>query len=884
MPVQETKTQDAATPLIWHSQMLEVVLHNLKVEPKQGLPEKEVEARRGAYGKNILPKGKKTTALEMIWRQFTSPLVYILIIAAGLTWWIKEYADMIIILVVVAGNAVIGFFQEYRASKIFEKLKEIVRVEAMVIRDGLLRTVDSELLVPGDIIMLKGGNKVPADSRLLEGSDLEVNEALLTGESKPTRKKPGTIQARTLVSDRHNMVFMGTVIENGDGQAVVVATGARTEIGQISVLTQSTADEQSPLQERVAKLAGFLTKLFVAISTIIFAVGILEGDPWTEMFKTTIAVAVAAIPEGLPAVISIILAVSAKKILEKKGLVMKLIAAETLGSTSVVCADKTGTLTYGRMVVEILTPSPSPEGEGGIGPVERTGDDALLAMALANEAVITSADEGVVAVKGEATDKAKLEYALAKSGKSLAEILETQPRLALLPFDSDRKYLASFHNASNKLKIYVSGAPETILEKSLLSEAQKSEIQKNYENLANRGYRVIALAIRNLSSPHLPSPTRGEELIPLITELTYLGLAAIRDPIRQDVKEALTITRKAGVKVIMITGDHVLTAKSIGLELGFGISGPAVVTGQELDSMSELELQSRIGKVEIVARATPVHKMRIIASWQKLGAVVAMTGDGVNDAPALKAADIGVAVGTGTDVAKEASELILLDDSFATMTAAIKEGRTGFSNIRKATVVVMSNAFTEIVLITASLIFRVPFPITAIMILWVNLVEDGLPVLALAFEPSEEKIMQRVPLSPAEPILDREAKFIIFAVGILSDLTLFGIFIYLLKILHWDIIQIQSFIFVAAATPTLINILAFKSLREPITKINLFNNRLLIVSIAFGFVLMLLAIYSPFLNKFLTTVPLPFWPAAFALILFPLFKLTLVELTKWWYR
>ncbi len=358
----------------------------------------------------------------------------------------------------------------------------------------------------------------------------------------------------------------------------------------------------------------------------------------------------------------------------------------------------------------------------------------------------------------------------------------------------------------------------------------------------------------------------------------------MRDPIREDVRETLKLTRKAGIQVIMITGDHALTAKAIGLELGFGISQEAVVSGEELEGLSDKELNKRLPKIEIIARAAPIHKMRIIDAWQKLGAVVAMTGDGVNDAPALKSADIGVAVGSGTDVAKEASDLVLLDDSFSTIMAAVAEGRTGFANIRKATVVVMSNAFTEIVLITSSLIFRTPFPITAVQILWVNLVEDGLPVLSLAFEPSEKGVMDQKPLSPKEPILNREAKSIIFAVGILSDLLLVGIFLYLLKGLHWDLIKAQSFVFVAAATPTLINVFAFKSLRVPLHRINLLNNRFLVGSVAVGFILMIAALYTPFLNNFLKTVPLPLGAALACFMLFPLQKLILVELTKWWYN
>lgn len=858
--MQETKNKT------WHDRDLKEVVKTLKTDSERGLADTEAAGRQAAWGKNVLPRGKKTTGFEMFIHQFASPLVIVLLLAAGLTLLIKEFADMTVILLVVIVNAIIGFFQEYRANEIFEKLKAIVRVEALVVRGGKLQTVDSENLVPGDIIILKGGNKVPADAVLSTAANLLANEALLTGESKPTHKIPGIVAASAVVGDRTNMVFMGTVIEEGEGRAVVVATGARTEIGQISALTQSTIEEASPLQLRMGKLAKFLTELFVLVSAAVFILGLLENDPVIEMFKTTIAVAVAAIPEGLPAAISIILAVSSKKILEKKGLVMKLVAAETLGSTSVICTDKTGTLTYGQMKVEKVIGSDQKE--------------ILLSLALANEAVLEER-EGKIIVKGESTDKAKLETFL-QTGENYETTLQKLPRVAILSFDSVRKYIASFHEKQGGTVAYISGAPETVIENCEMPAAEKQELKKMYEDLANRGFRVIAQAKKSLNKKITETDSR--ELAAHIAKLDYLGLAAIRDPIRADVRQTLDVTRKAGIKVIMITGDHLLTAKAIGLELGFKISGGAIVSGEELDNMSDQDLKKRIGQLEIISRAAPIHKMRIIDAWQKLGAVVAMTGDGVNDAPALKSADIGVAIGSGTDVSKEASDLILLDDSFSTITAAVAEGRTGFANIRKATVVVMSNSFTELVLITSTLIFHTPFPVTAVQILWVNLVEDSLPVLAMAFEPAETGIMNSKPTSPKEPILNRESKYIIFLVSIVSDLVLVGIFLYLLKYSGWDLIKIQSFIFVATATPTLINVFAFKSLRLPLTKIKIFNNPFLIVSVAIGFALMIAAIYVPFFNGFLKTVPLGFWPLLSCFVIFPLFKLFLVEMTKWWYR
>ncbi|OGE83782.1 MAG: hypothetical protein A2846_00010, partial [Candidatus Doudnabacteria bacterium RIFCSPHIGHO2_01_FULL_49_9] len=654
-------------PRLWHALELSQILHQLSADPERGLSEQEARTRLETSGRNILPEGKRITALEMFLRQFTSPLVWILLIAAVLTFIIDDRSDSIVILTVVILNSLIGLFQEYRANKIFETLKAIVKVQAFVIREGRVREINSEELVPGDLVVLKGGNKVPADARLVREDNLEVNEALLTGESKSVNKAPGLSAEKAVIGDRKNMVFMGTICERGEGRALVVATGADTEIGVITALTQSTAEELSPLQLRMKKLGTFLTELFIVISLAIFLVGIAEGDDLFEMIKTTVAVAVAAIPEGLPAAISIILAVSSQNILKRKGLVRKLVAAETLGSTSVISSDKTGTLTYGVMRVEKIIPSPFHSQ-----PLQGGGEEGvLLALALANEALIEERD-GKSVVIGESTDKAKLEKFLS-TGQTLDEALRMSPRVAFIPFEESRKYIASFHGTKDNLKVFVNGAPEAVLDKCRLATSARAEIQKNYENLARQGYRLLAVASRDLPQSDFHEKSTIPELEKHLRDLDFLGLCALRDPIRADVKEAIKETRMAGIRVLMVTGDHILTAKAIGLELGFGTGSGAVITGEELDMLSDSELAKKITHLEILARVTPVHKMRIIQAWQRLGAVVAMTGDGVNDAPALKAADIGVAIGSGTDVSKEASDLVLLDDSFATITEAIAE-------------------------------------------------------------------------------------------------------------------------------------------------------------------------------------------------------------------
>src|SRR3989344_5568038 len=500
----ETKKNNPDLPH-WHSIPLDDALRRLSANPNAGLTAGEAANRQKAWGKNVLPKGKTVSALERFLRQFTSPLVYILLFAAALTWWIGEYADMTVILIVV--------------------------IQALVFRGGKIATMDSQELVPGDLIVIKSGDKVPADARLISVNDLQTDEALLTGESKPVSKILDTAPEKALVGDRHNMEFMGTVVEQGEGTAVVVSAGGRTEIGQNSLLTQSADEEDRPLQKRMGKLAKFLTELFVVISAAIFIIGIAEGDPWVEMITTTVAVAVAAIPEGLPAVISIVLAVSSKKILEKKGLVLKLLAAETLGSTAVICTDKTGTLTYGRMKVEEL--HTKDEGE------------AELALGLANEAIIEERD-GKKVVRGEATDKAKLEKFLG-AGLDFEQTLQKMPRVGFLPFHDERKYIASFHQDGKKMRIFVSGAPEYVLRLCDTAEALKKESQKTYESLAARGFRVIGLAAKTV-----PLPKKREfstaELLKLVNKLDYVGLAAIRDPIREEVKQTIALTKQAGIR------------------------------------------------------------------------------------------------------------------------------------------------------------------------------------------------------------------------------------------------------------------------------------------------------------------------------------------------
>ena len=863
----------------WHAVPLETVIANLQTNTTSGLTRAEASNRIAVYGKNELPRGRAVTWWEMLFRQFKSPLVYILVIASVFTIWLEEWVDTTVILLSVIVNTLIGFYQEYHANHLLEKLKTLVRVEALVMREGGLHPLDAAELVPGDIIELKTGSKVPADARLLEIHHLDAGEAVLTGESAPVKKALTVVSPEAQIGDRHNMIWMGTTIEQGSGRAVVVATGAQTEIGKLAALTMDAADEITPLQERLRKLANVISLVVGISAVVIFLIGLFEGLAWIDVFTTAVAVAVSAIPEGLVAALSVVLAVSTQRILKRQGLVRRPIAAETLGSVTVICSDKTGTLTEGMMKVEKFMPD---------------GDEqkALLSLALANEAVREDIN-GEYRIHGEATDRAKLDYALSH-GLDLATVNAAYPRRAFLPFDSEAKYIAAWHDdvespgSQKTIHCFVSGAPEILLEKSsqhgdgrLISESDRREIIKNIEDLAAHGYRLIGLAHKVISGEI--DPDNDQALHQLVINLTWQGLVAVRDPIRADVKDTIRLTRRAGVRLIMVTGDHRLTAMAIGRELGFRTGTENVVEGLQLDQYSDDDLAKAIRRIDICVRVNPEHKLRIVKALLKNGEAVAMTGDGVNDAPALKAADIGVAVGSATDVTKEAADLVLLNDGLATIVGAIREGRIAFDNIKKVTVLLLSGSFTAFLLIMASLVLGLPLPLTAVQILWGNLVENGLPNFALAFEPGESDVMDRRPISRSAPVLDSAGKWIVFGIALLRDFLLIGVFYWYYVRWGGDLAYVRTIVFALLSTDSLFYIFSIKTFSQPIWREDFFDNWYLLFSIGLGFVMMIPAIYLPVMNRFLGTIPLSARDAA-VVIGIALFDVCLIEVVKFYYN
>jgi Ca2+-transporting ATPase len=718
-------------------------------------------------------------------------------------------------------------------------------------------------------MILHAGDKVSADGRLLDAEDLEVNEALLTGESAPVKKNAQeTFFPRAPLANRRNMVYTGTVLEKGLAQAVVVSTAGNTELGHIAKLTTVVKEERTPLQERLVTLGKKLAFLVAVLATIIFIVGIFEEKTnLVETFTLAVAVAVAAIPEGLPAAMSIVLAVASQRISRRKGLVKTLIGAETLGSTNIICADKTGTLTEGVMKVESLYLTDDEE-------------KSALILALANEADIESGGT----VSGETTDKAKMEFFIERGG-NLKESLNKYPRISILTFDAENKYIASFHSFFNgDVGIFVTGAPEKLLKLSVKTEEEKSIIIEKIEELAGRGFRLIGIAERVISKNSGLSQIDKKSLKNEVKELKFCGVAAIRDPIRPDVKESIETVRGAGIRVMMITGDHKLTAKAIGQELGFRTGESNVVSGAEIDIMNKDELRERVKEIDIISRANPVHKMKVVDALKENKYVVAMTGDGVNDAPALKEADIGVAVAAGTDVTKEAADLVLLNDSFSTIAAAVQQGRVAFDNIRKVTIFQIADGFTEVILVLASLILRVPFvAITAVQILWTNMVEDGLPTLSLAFEPEEKGTMKRKPFKRAEPIINKLGYYIIGLVGIVSDFVLVALFFWLVKFTGYEVEHIQTIMFAALGMDTLIFIFSIKTLNQSAFSRAAVNNKYLLGAVLIGFILMFAALYLPFMNVLLGTIPLGFFELSLAFGT-GIFRFLFIETVKFFVR
>jgi len=765
-------------------------LEFLGSSPK-GLSEEEASRRIKKYGYNELVEKKRVTPIQIFLDQFKDIFVIMLLIAILLSifigWhkstsvagtnggFLDEYVDAVTIGAIVALNAVVGFVQEYRSEKAIEAMKKLAAPRARVLREGKEKFIPAREVVPGDIILLDAGDRIPADARLLETVELKIEEAVLTGESTPVNKTISVVDEKTPVTERKNMVFMGTYVTYGRGKAVAVATGMQTEFGKIAEMVQTVVEEETPLKKKLEKFAKKLGTIIVFVCIIVFILEIFrEGthlENIVDMFMTAVALAVSAVPEGLPAVVTVSLALGARELAKRNAILRRLASAETLGATTVICSDKTGTLTKGEMtvrkiylggkIIEVTGVGYEDKGEFLLNGESLNPANDDLRLLLRASALCTNAQYDGKNVVGDTTEGALI-VAAAKAGMIKEELEKTFPRLHEVPFTSERKLMTTVHKSpEGRLFAYVKGAPEIILERCRLivvggkieelSEDKRREILKINEKMASEALRVLGVAFKDLSS-FLTEKFDNEALE---SDLVFIGLVGMIDPPREEAKIAVKKCDEAGIRTVMITGDHKLTAVAIAKELGILRGGEDIIlTGYELDTMNEEDFEKIVEKVSVYARVSPEHKLRIIKALKKKGHIVAMTGDGINDAPALKQADIGIAMGiTGTDVTREAADIVLADDNFATIVNAVEGGRTIYDNIRKFSFFLMRCNFDELMLIGAFALLGLELPLTAGMILWLNLVTDGGPALALTMDPPEKDIMKRPPRNPNEGVL-----------------------------------------------------------------------------------------------------------------------------------
>ena len=857
-----------SSPPDWWTLPLEEILRELGTGPA-GLTTKEAEERLERYGKNVLQEEARETRLQVFLRQFESILIAILIVAAAVSFLVGELLDAAAILIIVILNALLGYSQEWQAGEAIEALKKMLVQRAVVIRDGKQQEIDASLVVPGDIVVLEMGERVPADLVIVEATSLQVDEAALTGESAPVDKAPGMLPSGTVLAERSNMVFAGTTVVNGRGRGVVVATGMETEFGKIAGLSQAVTAEPTPLSRQMAILGRDIGVIALGIAVVTVVVGVLQQRELLEMFLVGVSLAVAVIPEGLPAVVTLTLAIGIKTMMQKNCLIRRLPASETLGAVSVICTDKTGTLTRNEMtVVRVRTSGLDlrvtgtgyvPEGEflldgQAVDPRDFPGLWRFLrTVFLCNHATLARDSDGGWRIFGTPTEGA-LVVAAAKAGLSRDE---RPAAVGEFSFDSTRKRMTIIYREGEEEVAYVKGAPEVLLARSsrvfmddgsvvALTDDLRETIMETIEEYAAGGLRVLGAAYRPLTAD---LPRRADVVE---EDLIFLGFAGILDPPRPEAAEAIRVCRSAGIDVIMITGDNPLTACAIAEVLGLSSAG--ALTGADLEALSDDELEDRLQTTKVLSRVTAEHKLRVIDLLSREGAVIAMTGDGVNDAPALKKANVGIAMGIkGTDVAKESSDMILVDDNFASIVAGIEEGRREYDNISRFTRYLLSSNIGEIVAIVGGLLLGLPLILIPVQILWINLITDGLTALALGIEPAEQDAMQRRPRDPEEPILTLPAFLVILGLGAwIGLLTL-----YAFSGDHTvDLDRARTMAFTGLIVFELYNVLNFRSFRYPLHQIGFFSNPALLYAIVGSIALQVLVVYVPILQGFFGTTPL----------------------------
>ncbi len=899
----------ASSTLPFQAMPAEEVLEHFGTGP-EGLSEAEAAARFTQYGPNELAAAKKISPLAIFFRQFASLLMIILLVASVISYLAGETLDAVVILVILLACAILGFVQEYRAEQAAAALAKMAAPTATVIREGLEDTLPSREVVPGDLLVLYTGDRVAADGRMLEAVNLKADEALLTGESIPVGKNPAEISSPDApVGDQSGMVFGGTVITYGRGRAVVTATGMTTEFGTIARMLEEVDEGETPLEKRMTTIGRVLSVICLSVAVGAVLLGLHQGEDLWKMVIWGISLAVAAVPEALPAVVTGALAIGTTRMARRHAIIKRLPAVETMGSTTVICTDKTGTLTKNEMtvrrlyldgkIVEVTGSGYEPKGEFRGGDHDTlTGSQPVLSLAgrlalLCNDAILRE-EEGTWEVQGDPTEGALLVMGR-KAGLDRDLLLQEYPRVAEIPFDSDRKRMSTFHEAPEGFLMCTKGAPESLLPwctrvaasqgEAPLTEEGRQEIMEEAEAMAAQALRVLGLAYRPLSA--IPDLTPAAEE----ADLVWVGLVGMIDPPRPEAEEAVRRCHLAGIRVLMVTGDHPDTAQAVARELGLGAQGldePDVLTGQEVNALDDAELLAALQRVSVFARVSPEHKLRLVNVLKAQGQVVAMTGDGVNDAPALKRADIGVAMGlTGTEVTKETAAMILADDNFASLVAAVEEGRAIFDNIKKYLIFLLSCNFAEILTLTGAILVGLPLPLLALQILWVNLTTDGLPALALGVDPKAPDIMGRPPRPPGEGVFTRPVNVLLVVISAHLTLILLPLFAYYVLIDPHRLgdpaqvlIQAQTMVFVTLVLAELVNAFNCRSARHSLFRVGFFQNRFLTASVVLSLVMIVAVIQWQPLAHLFHTRPLGLgdWLIAAGL---SLTLLPVVEVTKW---
>ncbi len=879
----------------WHSQTTDEAFAQLGSQPG-GLSQAEASNLLGQYGPNELQAAHRVSPWEILLEQFKNVLILILLGATAISLFLGHGIESVVIAVIVLFAVVLGFVQEYRAERAIEALKQMAAPTATVLREGVEVKIPAKDLVPGDVIFLHTGDRVPADARLLEAINLQVEEAALTGESVPVEKHIKALENSDLpTGDRKNMVYAGTAVTYGRGRALVVETAMQTEFGKIAQMLQEVETGRTPLQQNLDKVGSVLARAAFVVVALIVALGLFRGQPFVEMLIFGIALAVAVVPEALPAVVTISLAIGVQKMVKRNALIRRLPAVETLGSTSVICSDKTGTLTKDEMTIrkifavgEMFTVSGAgyaPEGVfsvNGGSPSDPTPGlrQMLLAGVLASDTTLVQLPAGGWEIKGDPTEGALVVAAL-KAGMQKEALDAENPRVQEIPFSSETKRMTTLHQTSEGVVAYAKGAPEVILEScdwqltheglKPLDATDRKKALEIAQDLAGEALRVLGIASK------LNATLENAQ-----TGMTFLGLAGMIDPPRLEAKAAIAICAEAGIRPVMITGDHPLTAQAVARELGLLVNGGRVVTGTELEAMTEEQLHREVESISVYARVSPAHKLRVVTAWQARGHIAAMTGDGVNDAPALKKADIGIAMGiTGTDVTKEAAAMTLTDDNFASIVAAVEEGRGVFGNIKKYLMYLLSSNIGEIGLMAGAALLGLPLPLTAVQILYVNLATDGLPALALAVDPPEKDLMKRKPRNPSTGIFTRPVVTLMLVGGLWSTLINLGLFVWAQNSGR-SLEEAMTMTFVSLVLIQFFKAYNFRSDRLSVLD-QPFANQWLNLAVGWELVLLVLIIYVPFLHEAFSTYALPLvdWLIVFGLAFS---VMPVLEIAKWMER